>query len=450
MIEQREQTPIAEAIPAPIGPGGQLTPMSMREVLRIPVMRRLWYAQIVSVFGDFLALFAVILVMTFNLHATPQQITGIQIAYMGPIAILGILSGVFVDRWPVKITLVSSDFIRAGLCFGLIAVHSVWGYYISLAAISVVSSFFSPAQGVAVRSAVPWHGQGASQALMQQVMMGMRIVGGPLATILVHYLGPRFCYSVDSLSFIASGTLIATLAITLPGKSAVVTAATPREGSAVVLNEPTGLRRIGADMQQGISFIVHHAALLFVILALASGMFVLGCFGPLIAVYVRDILHAPETTFGKTSPMIPLGMVLGMNLIMKLAKTRKATELVYFGLGGIGIGTLLLALFPHLYATIPGLAIIGFAAAAIIIPAQTLIAQETPPPMMGRVGSTVMSAIFTAQILGLILSGILTEHTSVRRVFALCTAMLVVLMIVGKLFMEPKDPAPKDPLIAAT
>jgi DHA3 family macrolide efflux protein-like MFS transporter len=70
--------------------------------------------------------------------------------------------------------------------------------------------------------------------------------------------------------------------------------------------------------------------------------------------------------------------------------------------------------------------------------------------MMGRVGSTVMSAIFTAQILGLILSGILTEHTSVRRVFALCTAMLVVLMIVGKLFMEPKDPAPKDPLIAAT
>ena len=409
-------------------------PLTMGEVLRIPVMRRLWYAQIVSVFGDFLALFAVIIVMTFNLHSTPQQITGVQIAYMGPIALLGILSGVFVDRWPVKLTLVSSDFIRAALCLGLIAVHSVWGFYVVLAAISVVSSFFSPAQGVAVRSAVPLHGQGASQALMQQVMMGMRIVGGPLAATLVHYLGPRFCYSVDSLSFIASGTLIASLAITMPKSAAAAQA--PRDSA--IEEELTGLRRIGGDMKQGISFIVHHAALFFVILSLASGMFVLGCFGPLIAVYVRDILHAPETTFGKTSPMIPLGMVLGMNLIMKLAKSKKLATLVYYGLGGIGVGTLLLALFPHLYATIPGLFIIGFAAAAIIVPAQTLIAQETPPAMMGRVGSTVMSAVFSAQILGLILSGVLTEHISVRGVFGLCTAMLVVLTVVGKLWMEPE------------
>jgi MFS family permease len=414
-------------------PGAPPRQLTMGEVLRIPVMRRLWYAQIVSVFGDFLALFAVIIVMTFNLHATAQQITGVQIAYMAPIALLGILSGVFVDRWPVKITLVSSDFIRAALCLGLIAVHNVWGFYIVLAAISVVSSFFSPAQGVALRSAVPLHGQGASQALMQQVMMGMRIVGGPLAATLVHYLGPRFCYSVDSLSFIASGTLIASLAITLPQS-----APAPAPQGSAVEEELTGLRRIGSDIQQGISFIVHHAALFFVILSLASGMFVLGCFGPLIAVYVRDVLHAPESTFGKTSPMIPLGMVLGMNLILKLAKSRKAATLVYCGLAGIGIGTLLLALFPHLYAMIPGLFIIGFAAAAIIVPAQTLIAQETPPAMMGRVGSTVLSAIFTAQILGLILSGVLSEHISVRGVFALCTAMLVVLSLVGKLWMEPK------------
>jgi DHA3 family macrolide efflux protein-like MFS transporter len=418
---------------APIADQPKLAPLTMGEVLRIPLMRRLWYAQIVSVFGDFLALFAVIIVMTFNIHATAQQITGVQIAYMLPIAVLGVLSGVFVDRWPVKPTLVSSDLIRALLCLGLFFVHSVWGFYIVLAAISVVSSFFSPAQGVALRSAVPHHGLGSSQALMQQVMMGMRIVGGPIATGLVSLLGPRFCYGVDSISFIASATLIATLAISLP------TPSPHAPGSSAVGEELTGLRRIGSDMKQGISFIVHHAAVFFVIMSLAAGMFVLGCFGPLIAVYVRDTLHGSKGTFGLTSPMIPLGMVLGMNIIVKLSKSRKAATLVYYGLGGIGVGTLLLALFPHLYATIPGLFIIGFAAAAIIVPAQTLIAQETPPPMMGRVGSTVMSAIFSAQILGLILSGVLSEHISVRAVFALCTAMLAILTIVGKLWMEPED-----------
>jgi len=126
-------------------------PLSMREVLRIPVMRRLWYAQIVSNFGDFLALFAVIGVMTFKLHANAQQITGVQIAYLFPIAILGILAGVFVDRWPLKPTLVSSDLIRGLLCLLLLVSTQIWHFYAILAAISVVSSFFGPAQGVVIR-----------------------------------------------------------------------------------------------------------------------------------------------------------------------------------------------------------------------------------------------------------------------------------------------------------
>jgi hypothetical protein len=50
-----------------------------------------------------------------------------------------------------------------------------------------------------------------------------------------------------------------------------------------------------------------------------------------------------------------------------------------------------------------------------------------------------MSAIFSAQIAGLLLSGILANHTSVRSVFAICTAMLAVLILAGKLWMEPEE-----------
>src|SRR6201985_1475137 len=127
-------------------------PLSMGEVMRIPMMRRLWYAQTISVFGDFLALFAVISVLTFKLHATAQQVTGVQISYQLPIAVLGILAGVFVDRWPIKPTLVASDFIRCGLCLLLLRAHHMMSFYLILAAISVVSSFFGPAQGVTIRS----------------------------------------------------------------------------------------------------------------------------------------------------------------------------------------------------------------------------------------------------------------------------------------------------------
>jgi MFS family permease len=180
---------------------------------------------------------------------------------------------------------------------------------------------------------------------------------------------------------------------------------------------------------------------MFVILALASGMFVLGCFGPLIAVYVRDTLHASTKVFGLASAMIGVGILIGINTLNAFGKGIRNTVLVYSGLGGIATGLVILTQLHFVWSTIMGNFIIGFSVAGIIIPAQTMIQQETPPALMGRVGSTVMSTIFSAQILGLVASGLLAQYIGVRQVFAICAVMLVVLIVIGKLFMEPKGEA---------
>src|SRR5258708_20502657 len=99
-------------------------PMTFREVLELTVMRRVWLAQVVSLLGDFLALFAVISVVTYRMHGTPQQVTGVKIAYMLPLPLLGPLSGVFVDRLPLKPTLIARDLIRAALVLLLFAATS--------------------------------------------------------------------------------------------------------------------------------------------------------------------------------------------------------------------------------------------------------------------------------------------------------------------------------------
>jgi MFS family permease len=191
-------------------------------------------------------------------------------------------------------------------------------------------------------------------------------------------------------------------------------------------------------MQQGISFILHHAALLFVILAMSSGMFVLGCFGPLIAVYVRDSVHAGNVVYGWASAMIGVGMIGGVNLLNIYGTKIRNAVLVYTGLLGIAAGLLTLRVLAQVWSTLLGDLIIGCAVAAIIIPAQTLMQQETPPALMGRVGSAFMSCIFIAQILGLLLSGALAQFMSVRNVFVICAAMLVLLALAGNLFMEPR------------
>jgi DHA3 family macrolide efflux protein-like MFS transporter len=406
-------------------------PMSMAAVLRESiVMRRLWYAQIVSIFGDFLALFAVISVLTFKLRVNAEQITGVQIAYLLPIAILGVIAGVFVDRWPLKPTMVASDLLRAGLVLLLLLASKTWHYYAILAAISVVSSFFGPAQGVAIRSAVPLHGLRSANALIQQVFLGMRIIGPAVAAFLVGSFGPQSCYLADSASFIGSALLITSVALIKPAAAPAASQTTQTGASP--------LARVWSDMRQGIDFIVHHAALLFVLLAMASGMFILGCFGPLIAVYVRDQLHASSQIFGAASALIGVGMLIGINALTMFATKWKNSTLVYCGLGGIAAGLVILAALTQVWSTFLGNFVIGFTVAGIIIPAQTLIQQETPPALMGRVGSTVMSLIFTAQVAGLILSGILAQHAGVRQVFALCALALCALIAVGRIWMEPR------------
>src|SRR5262245_32252673 len=133
-------------------------PMTFREVLGLTVMRRVWYAQLVSLLGDFLVLFAVLRTVTYLINGTATQVTGVSIAYMLPLAVLGPLSGVFVDRWPIKPTLVASDLIRAALVGLLFFADALWQIYVVLAALSVVSSFFAPAQSVTIRNYVPPHG----------------------------------------------------------------------------------------------------------------------------------------------------------------------------------------------------------------------------------------------------------------------------------------------------
>src|SRR3954447_6669303 len=404
-------------------------PLSFRDVLGITVMRRVFYAQVISLFGDFLALFAVIAVVSFRLHGTPAQLTGPQIAYMLPIVFVGPIAGGFLGCWPLKPTLIASDLIRAALALLLIPATSIWQVYGVLAALSCVSAFFGPAQTVTIRAHVPTAGLMSANALMQIAFMGSRIIGPATAGVIVARFTPRVCYGIDVASFLVSASLIASVAIVRPA----------------TLHAPAGsssnrIHAIWVDMRAGWTFIVHHAAVLFFVVPMAAGLFTIGCFGPLISIYVRDTLHASAGLFGYVSGMVGVGLLLGTQIIREVAKREKASDtgLVLWGLAGIGGGVLLLGAVPHIVATFAATFTIGFAFAAIMVPASTLIQRETPPDMLGRVGSTNTSVVFLGQVAGLAVSGVLAEILGVRLVFFLCAVLSMALAAAGGMFLRAR------------
>jgi len=395
-----------------MGTDVQTPPASLpfREVFALPGLRRLWIAQFVSVLGDLLALFAILSLASFRLHATAEQVTLISAFYMLPMAIVGPVAGVFVDRWNVKAVMIASDLIRCLMAVLLVFAHDMTSFYGILFALSFVSTFFAPAQSVTVRTIVPKEGLMAANALLMQAFLVTRIASPAIAGALVGAFGPESCFYADALSFLVSALMLSGIAI----RRVLDDTAPPARGVGSVLR----------DLASGMKFLFGTPALSFVLIAMGAGFFVTSCFGPLIAIYIRDFLHAGPLEFGLLSALIGVGMMAGTLGLRKFGTKIASEKMVLVGLLLIAGSVLLMAAVRLTATTALSSFALGFGIAFIITPAQTLMMGKTPVAMVGRVSSSFMSVIAVAQMLGLVVSGSAAERIGILNLFFLCALVL--------------------------
>src|SRR6266481_1718632 len=397
------------------------TPYTLKMILKHRPFRIMWMAQFVSIFGDFLALFGVILMITYRWHGTVLDITTITIAFVLPLTIVGPIAGVFVDHWNVKRVMIASDLIRAVLVVLLVFVTDIRQICVIFAVLSTVSSFFGPAQSVTLRTLVPMEGLMAANALMAQAFYTVRILSPAIAGLLVKWLTEKSCFYLDSASFVFSAIMISTLAINRPASTTEKT-----------------VKSLTQDFLAGNKFIFTHRLLAFVFISMAVAMFVLSSFSPLISIYIRDSLHARELAFGIISALVGVGMIAGTQLVNKLVRSFTKTHVVLGGLVALGMGAALLGFANNLVVAGLSTFTIGFAIAFVLVPAQTVSQQETPHAMMGRVSSTFMSLFSLSQVLGLLLSGFLAQRLGMRPLFVTCGVALILIAAVGQLTIGGK------------
>lgn len=394
---------------------GAATSLSFSEVLRNSAVKRLFFAQIVSVFGDFLALFAVLAHVTFNLHATPTQVSMIMVSFLLPLSLISPVAGVFVDKWNVKATMVGSDVIRGFLILSLVFVDSLNAIYLIFFLLATVSSFFIPGQSVAVRTITPAAGLMAVNALMSQAIQGSQIIAPSISGSLVQAIGAKTIYLFDALSFFFSAGMLLSIPL-------------HREAAAQSSDAPSVFR----SMRAGFHFIFTHSTISFVIVSMMAGMFAVRCFGALLSVYVRDVLSSTSVAFGILNTLIGVGMIVGSQSITRFGKHVPKQNLVLYGLTAMGIAVLVTAVFGLISTTAIGMLLTGFGAAFIMITSQTLLQQETPKEMLGRVSSALMSVMAFSQVLAMFLAGPIAERAGIRNLYLGSAALLLAIGLAGR------------------
>jgi len=389
--------------------------LSIRQALAIPAFRKLWLATLVSIFGDFLALYAIFSEMTFRMHATARAISLVTVFFLLPLAFVGPVAGVFVDRWHPRRTMVTSDIARAVLVLGLVFARAPWHIYVVFLALSTFSSFFTPARSVTLPQIVPLNGLMSANALFQQTVQILQMGSPVLAGALAGWAGPSSCYYLDSASFVFSGLVIATIAI--PPRPAHAN----REVKPVV-----------RDLLSGVRFIFGHPVIGFVILSIAAGTFAISAFGSLIAVYVRDVLHATTYLFGALGSTIGAGMLAGGLVVTPLARRiQQKAHLITAGILLCGIAIAAIAWAANSAAALAGCFAIGIGASLLTIAAMTLMQGQVPAEMRGRVSSSSMSLISISQGVALLFAGDLASRLGISAVFYGSAALLLVIAIAG-------------------
>jgi MFS family permease len=209
---------------------------------------------------------------------------------------------------------------------------------------------------------------------------------------------------------------------------------------------PLGNTSVLPNMRQGFGFIFTHSVISFVILSMTAGMFAVRCFGALLSVYVRDVLLSNAALFGTLNSLIGVGMIVGTQFIHRVANRVPKQFLVIYGLGGMGVAVLVTAIFGKVASTAIGMLGLGFGAAFIMVPSQTLLQQETPHALLGRVMSSLMSLLAMSQVLAMFMAGPVAQQLGIRNLYFGSAAMLGVIGAIGYAWLrKPKENAWLEP-----
>lgn len=386
--------------------------VTFRQVLRKRRFFALWLAHLVSSFGDWLAVLAMFSLVAFRLHGTPYQVAGIFIALIIPWATLGPLAGVFVDRWSVKRTMIASDLVRAVIAVLLALAPGLYSLYFLLFALSCLSCFFLPAQNVAIPLLVEREELLVANSLNAQTLQFNKIISPAVAGVLVAWAGEKACFYVDSASFVFSAAMISLIAM-------------GRQPSSLGV----GFRSVVEEFTQGVKFLLGHRALSFVTVAMVIMCFASGAVDSLIVVYVRDVLGAKSEAFGALVSLIGVGAILGAFLIAKFGQQQSKLMMVVAGMLAIGCGIFVLAAVSRTALALLFSVEIGLGVAAVLVPSQALVQEETPKTILGRVSSASMSLATVAQLVAVTVAGKIADWIGIRNLyFAIAFSLILIAM----------------------
>ncbi|MEM0950603.1 MAG: MFS transporter [Cyanobacteria bacterium P01_H01_bin.74] len=451
------RNPNDEETPLPVSDAAETT-AGYWPVLKNKNFLALWVGQIFSQVADRIIFVVFISLIVYHFGASDRYSSFLYIAFTIPAILLTAVAGVFVDRWPRKAVLMTTNLIRAALLALIPWIATLtggWAIYGVAFLISTATQFFTPAEAATIPDIVPKSNLLTANSLFTTTMMVAVIFGFALGDPLINLFSLKQVHWAITLLFVLSS--IAIMQLRLPKLNADKRTAQKKPG----LNE--SFKRLLNEIAEGYDFIQQNPLVrnAMIKLALLFSTMVALCilFISFAKTYLYEDPLLASQKFAYIITFSGIGMAMGAFCLGNAFQHVRRSKLVYSGFIAVGAGLLLLTLtgliiksqFPlslsellspifqiepidftwrMLYTYCLSM-IMGVGAAFVAVPLQAVLQELIPEDKRGKVFGLQFTVLSTSSTLPVLLAGLAVEYSGVNALFCLIGFPLLIVGLFG-------------------
>jgi CRP-like cAMP-binding protein/Na+/melibiose symporter-like transporter len=368
----------------------------------------LWIAQLVSTIGSSLTSLAAS-ILVFRLTGSAMSVGLMLMATAAPSVLVGLIAGVYVDRYDRKKIMIISDLIRAVLVViipFLVPLNIAW-LYIIVALSSAVGQFFDPALESVLPEVASDEDLAAANSLIAISSFGSTAVGFAASGLIAARFPIEWAFYLDGLTFLISSACIMFVGV-----------------ASLEVDDRTTVKVVMRNLKAGGQFLLDTPILRSLLIISIPTVISIGLWNSLLLPFAIRVLGATEFEFGLQEGAASIGFVVGSLLMAQQAARLREGQWLTLGYVGMGLVGILYAFSTSIPIAIVLVTLMGFLNAPASIARRLVIQRNTPREVRGRVNSAFLVARSALFLVGMAAAG-LADVFDIRALFLVSGALLL-------------------------
>ncbi|MFG1627230.1 MFS transporter [Kribbella sp. NPDC049227] len=360
----------------------------------------LWTAGAVSFAGDGI-MFGALPLLAASITRDPRIVSLTEAVTGVGWLLLGLISGVMVDRWRRTTTMWIVDAIRAVVAgaFAVVVLLDLGTILLLLLTaflLGLLAPFFDNAASVVVTDVVvPASLERANGYSQASLVVLTSLIGPPLGAALF-VLSRGLPILLNAVSFAGAALLVWIIRNSAPAR--VVDAD----------------RHLGRELKEGLVYLWQHKLLRSLCLLLTIVNAVGAGIVAILVLYVLEVLHLPQAGFGWLVAIYAIGGVLGAFVAPRLSRRLSTSTSLIGAMLVSGVAVVLFGVLSDLAPVAVAAVALGFGSTWWNVVSITLRQRVVPAELLGRVTAVYRMVAFCAAPLGAVGAGFLAHRTDLR------------------------------------